>query len=112
MKESLGKAHVTLAHKASHGGAALASLAPLRGSETQVQLVALLYSNELVALEVSLTTEKNTSLSMNEWPHLTVWTAPGIKAKEANNLPQMVKTGKASRLDLKPVTLSGQINFY
>uniref|UniRef100_A0A7I4CXU8 tRNA ligase phosphodiesterase domain-containing protein n=1 Tax=Physcomitrium patens TaxID=3218 RepID=A0A7I4CXU8_PHYPA len=112
LKESLGKAHVTLAHKASHGGAALASLAPLRGSETQVQLVALLYSNELVALEVSLTTEKNTSLSMNEWPHLTVWTAPGIKAKEANNLPQMVKTGKASRLDLKPVTLSGQINFY
>lgn len=43
---------------------------------------------------------------------MQVWTAPGIKAKEANNLPQMVKTGKASRLDLKPVTLSGQINFY
>lgn len=64
LKESLGSAHITLAHKASHGAA------PLRGTETQLQLTALLFSEKLAALEVCLT--PGSVSSKNEWPHLTV----------------------------------------
>lgn len=44
---------------------------------------------------------------------LQVWTAPGMQAKDANKLPQMVDSGEANRVDLvEPVTLTGHINFY
>ena len=73
LKKSLGQAHITLAHKDSHGGAAVAAYAPQRGSETQVQLTALLFSDKLVAVEVQLAANgEKTVLSKNEWPHLTV----------------------------------------
>jgi hypothetical protein len=78
LKGSLGQAHITLAHKASHGGAAVAAYAPQRGSETQVQLTALLFSEKLVAVEVQLAASgEKAVVSKNEWPHLTVlenWT--------------------------------------
>lgn len=113
LKGSLGQAHITLAHKASHGGAAVAAYAPQRGSETQVQLTALLFSEKLVAVEVQLAASgEKAVVSKNEWPHLTVWTASGMKAKDANELPQMVESGEATRVELKPVTLTGLINFY
>jgi hypothetical protein len=35
-----------------------------------------------------------------------------MKAKDANKLPQMVESGEATRVELKPVTLTGLINFY
>lgn len=111
LKESLRTSHITLAHKNSHGAAALAAYAPLRGTETQLQLTALLFSEKLAALEVHLT--PGSVSSKNEWPHLTVWTGPGMQAKDANMLPQLVAAGEAKRVDLEePVTLTGRINFY
>lgn len=41
-----------------------------------------------------------------------VWTASGVPAKEANKLPQMVKVGDATRVELKPVTLTGKVDFF
>lgn len=72
LKGSIGSAHVTLAHKASHGVAAVAAYAPLRGTEIQLQLTALLFSEKLAALEVELA--PSSVPSKNEWPHLTVST--------------------------------------
>ncbi|KAG0576428.1 hypothetical protein KC19_5G079000 [Ceratodon purpureus] len=113
LKGSIGQAHITLAHKASHGGAAVAAYAPQRGCETEVQLTALLFSEKLVAVEVQLAASgEKAVVSKNEWPHLTVWTAPGMKAKDANRLPQMAESGEATRVELQPATLSGHINFY
>lgn len=79
LKESLGSAHITLAHKASHGVAAVAAFAPLRGTETQLQLTALLFSENLGALEVQLA--PSAVSSQNQWPHLTV------QKKNSFNLP-------------------------
>ena len=71
--QSLSAAHITLAHKLSHGVPALAGYAPLRGTETQVQLTAVLYSDKLIALEVHLNANGERPVeSKNEWPHITV----------------------------------------
>lgn len=73
--QSLSAAHITLAHKLSHGVPALAAYAPLRGTETQVQLSAVLYSDKLIALEVHLNANGERPVeSKNEWPHITVCT--------------------------------------
>lgn len=74
LKESLETAHITLAHKASHGASAVAAYAPLRGTETQLQLTALLFTEKLAAMEVQLVPSggEKAVISKNEWPHLTV----------------------------------------
>lgn len=81
LKGSIGQAHITLAHKASHGGAAVAAYAPQRGSETQVQLSALLFSENLVAVEVQLAASGEKAVaSKNAWPHLTVLKSKTLSA--------------------------------
>lgn len=71
--KELSATHITLAHKLSHGVPALAAYAPLRGTETQVQLTAVLYSERLIALEVHLIQNGERPVeSKNEWPHITV----------------------------------------
>ncbi len=70
LKDSLGRAHVTLAHKREHGVAAVAAFGALRGCQTSVELTAVLFSEKLCALEVRLGDQ--TIRSHNTWPHVTV----------------------------------------
>ncbi|KAL2471116.1 RNA ligase [Abeliophyllum distichum] len=114
MKSSLAKPHLTLAHKRSHGVAALASYGPHLHQQVTVEMTALLFSDKLAALEAepgSVDGEKINS--KNEWPHVTLWTAEGIAAKEANTLPQLHKQGMATRVEINPpIQITGTLDFY
>lgn len=108
--EAMSAAHITLAHKLSHGVPALAAYAPLRGTETQVQLTAFLYSEKLIALEVHLNENGERPVeSKNTWPHITVcmrnhflyiWTFPdGISFhKLGNNTLLLIQYSKSTVL--------------
>lgn len=114
LKSSLAKAHLTLAHKRSHGVAALASYASHLNQQVPVGMTALLFSDKLAALEAepgSVDGEKISS--KNEWPHVTLWTAEGIPAKEANTLPQLHTQGMATRIEINPpILITGKLEFY
>lgn len=114
LKSSLSKAHLTLAHKRSHGVAALASYASHLNQQVPVEMTALLFSDKLAALEAepgSVDGEKISS--KNEWPHVTLWTAEGITAKEANMLPQLHTQGMATRIEINPpIQITGTLQFY
>uniref|UniRef100_A0A0A9D7T6 RNL n=1 Tax=Arundo donax TaxID=35708 RepID=A0A0A9D7T6_ARUDO len=75
---------------------------------------ALFYTDKMVALEVQLRTVNGEQVkSRNEWPHATLWTAPGVAAKEANVLPQLASEGKAKRVLIDPpITISGVVDLY
>ncbi|KAI5065871.1 hypothetical protein GOP47_0018495 [Adiantum capillus-veneris] len=105
----VNSAHVTLAHKHAHGVAAVAAFSEARGAVVSVKLKALLFSSKMCALEVQIMENERGIYTKNEWPHVTVWTAQGTKAKEANLLPQMVTRGHASHVDFTPVIVSGVV---
>eukprot|EP01018_Ginkgo_biloba_P015904 Gb_26327 [translate_table: standard] len=114
VKSTLNNAHVTLAHKRSHGVTAVASYGVFRGQQVPVQFTALLFSDRLAALEarIGCIGEEKVS-SKNEWPHLTIWTGAGATPKEANSLPKLVSEGRATRIEFRePFTLTGVIDFF
>ncbi|XP_030968694.1 tRNA ligase 1 isoform X3 [Quercus lobata] len=110
----LNRAHVTLAHKRSHGVTAVAGYGLFLHQEVPVNLTALLFSDKMAAFEVCLGSVNGEKVvSKNQWPHLTIWTGEGVTAKEANTLPQLVSEGKATQIELNPpVTVHGTIEFY
>ncbi|KAK1429516.1 hypothetical protein QVD17_11725 [Tagetes erecta] len=114
IRSNLEKAHITLAHKRSHGVIAVANYGPFVNQKVPVDVTALLLSDNLAALEVhpgSIDGQKISS--KNEWPHLTLWTARGIPPKEANTLPKLVLQGKATRIEINPpFTISGVLQFH
>ncbi|XXG44458.1 hypothetical protein AAC387_Pa01g4255 [Persea americana] len=114
MEESLRRAHVTLAHKRSHGVTAVASYGVFLHQKLPVTLTALLFSDKLAALETCLGAIDGEEISSkNEWPHVTLWTGEGAAAKDANNLPQLLSEGKATRINFNPpVTIIGVLDFY
>ena len=69
---SLQVAHVTLAHKKSHGVPAVAVFGGVRGVSVPIQLTAFLYAENMCALEASIPKNENSISSRNEWPHITV----------------------------------------
>lgn len=114
IKNSLNQAHVTLAHKRSHGVAALANYASFINHKVPVDITAVLFSDKLAAFEARLGSAGGEKItSKNEWPHVTLWTGEGIGAKEANTLPQLLLEGKATRIEIDPpITITGVLKFY
>ncbi|KAF0908840.1 hypothetical protein E2562_028724 [Oryza meyeriana var. granulata] len=114
LADNLNKAHVTLAHKRAHGVAAVSSYGVYQNHQVPVMFNAFLFSDKVAALEVELGTVNGEKItSRNEWPHATLWTAPGVAPKEANALPQLVSEGKAKRVAIDPpITISGVLDFY
>ncbi|KAF3330233.1 hypothetical protein FCM35_KLT05564 [Carex littledalei] len=114
MQTNLKKAHITLAHKRSHGVAAVASYGIHLHQKVPVEFTALLFSEKTAALEArvgSVNGEK--VIPRNDWPHATIWTAPNVPPKEANTLPQLVSEGKATRLVIDPpFAIYGVLDFY
>ncbi|KAJ8751586.1 hypothetical protein K2173_016834 [Erythroxylum novogranatense] len=113
-EHNLKRAHVTLAHKRSHGVAAVASYGLFLHQEVPVELTALLFTDNVAALETQIGSVNGEKVeSKNEWPHVTIWTAQGVQPKEANTLPQLLPDGKARRVEISPpVTISGTVEFY
>ncbi|KAK6163268.1 hypothetical protein DH2020_000132 [Rehmannia glutinosa] len=114
LKSSFTKAHLTLAHKRSHGVTAVASYGPYVHQNVPVDMVALLFSDKLAAFEAEPGVVDGEKLSSrNEWPHVTLWTAQGVAAKEANMLPNLLAEGKAIRVELNPpITITGVLEFF
>ncbi|CAB4313146.1 unnamed protein product [Prunus armeniaca] len=112
--ENLNKAHVTLAHKRSHGVTAVASYGTFLHKTVPVDLTKLFFSDKMAALEASLgSVEGERVVSKNEWPHVTLWTAEGVAAKEANKLPELHSEGKATCIAIDPpATIDGTLEFF
>ncbi|TKY67259.1 hypothetical protein E2542_SST10151 [Spatholobus suberectus] len=112
--ENFNRAHLTLAHKRSHGIKAVADYGIYLNKEVPVELTALLFSDRTAAFEACPgSVEGEKIVSKNAWPHITLWTAEGVAAKEANMLPQLLAEGKANRIDFNPpIKISGTVDFY
>lgn len=108
LKSSLTTAHMTLAHKRSHGITAVASYAVHIHREVPIAVSALLFSEKLAALEAEAGEVDGEKINAkNEWPHVTLWT-DFVAAKEANNLPHLHAQGKATRVEINPpITITG-----
>ncbi|KAL0533877.1 hypothetical protein IC582_028148 [Cucumis melo] len=107
-------AHVTLAHKRSHGVKGVADYGIFENKEVPVELTALLFSDKMAGFEARLgSIENERVISKNEWPHVTLWTREGVAAKEANALPQLVSEGKATLVEINPpIIISGIVKFF
>ncbi|WZZ83844.1 hypothetical protein YC2023_104416 [Brassica napus] len=114
IEEKLERAHVTLAHKRSHGVAAVARYGQHLNREVPVELTELLFNDKMAAFTAHVgSVDGETIVSKNEWPHVTLWTAEGVTAKEANALPQLYADGKASRLVIDPpASVAGPLEFF
>lgn len=114
LENSLQRAHVTLAHKRSHGVTAVASYGIYQQQQVPVDFTALFFSDKMAALEARLGSVNGEQVSSkNQWPHATIWTAAGTPAKEANTLPQLHSEGKATRVDIDPpITIPGLLDFF
>ncbi|XP_024970933.1 tRNA ligase 1 isoform X2 [Cynara cardunculus var. scolymus] len=114
MANNLKTAHITLAHKRSHGVTAVANYGPFVNQTVPVDVAALFLSDKLAALETHPGSVDGQKISSkNQWPHLTLWTAEGIPPKEANTLPDLLLQGKANRIEIKPpFRISGVLQFH
>ncbi|CAO2814431.1 unnamed protein product [Amaranthus hypochondriacus] len=114
LSDTLKNAHITLAHKRSHGVIAVANYAQFISRMVDVELTALLMSDNLAALEAHLGSVDGEKIDcLIEWPHVTLWTASGVAAKEASTLPLLVSQGKATRIEFDPpVVITGEVQFF
>lgn len=115
MESILTKAHITLAHKRSHGITAVANYGRFVDQVVPVDVTALVFSDKVAAaLEARPgAIEGEIITSKNEWPHLTLWTAQGVAPKEANTLPELVSQGKADRIEINPpFSITGVLQFH
>lgn len=114
MESCIQKAHLTLAHKRSHGVTAVANYGSFLHQKVPVDVAALLFSDKLAALEAEPGSVEGEKVnSKNQWPHVTLWTGVGVTAKDANTLPQLLSQGKATRVDINPpVTITGTLEFF
>ncbi|KAL8143601.1 hypothetical protein V2J09_016633 [Rumex salicifolius] len=114
LHETLKNAHVTLAHKGSHGVTAVAKYGQFVNQKVPVELTALLFSEKTAAIEARLGSVEGQKVeSKNEWPHVTVWTDVGVAAKEANNLPHLHSQGNATRVEIDPpIVIEGEVDLF
>ncbi|GMH07895.1 hypothetical protein Nepgr_009735 [Nepenthes gracilis] len=114
VKDTLTKAHVTLAHKRSHGVTAVANYGQFLNKRVPIELTAFLFSDKLAALEARIGSADGEKIdSKNEWPHVTVWTGEGASAKDASTLPQLLSLGTATRVEIDPpCIITGEVEFF
>ncbi|MED6159771.1 hypothetical protein PIB30_045298 [Stylosanthes scabra] len=112
--ENLNRAHLTLAHKRSHGIKAVADYGLYLHKKVPVEFTALLYSDKMAAFEAFPGSVEGEKIeSKNEWPHVTLWTGDGVSAKEANMLPHLLAEGKANRVIFNPpINISSTLEFF
>ncbi|KAL6194871.1 hypothetical protein ACLB2K_035946 [Fragaria x ananassa] len=114
LENSINKAHVTLAHKRSHGVTAVANYGTFLHKQVPVDITALIFTDKMAAFEAFPgSVEGERVIPKNEWPHVTLWTAEGVGGKEANLLSKLHLEGKATRVTIDPpATIHGALEFY
>lgn len=114
--------HVTMAHYLQVPQREIhATFGPLSGRHVSVTVQELLWSDRVAALQVKVGNETiddhSPTLSVpppkNDFPHVTIWFHKNASAKEANDLPKLVKTGHAKAIKLSESdTLTGIISLW
>lgn len=89
----------------------------LVGSEVDLMATALLWDDNVAALQVNVPTTTKNGVAIpeckNKFSHVTVWIADGAEARMSNQLPENVSKGTAqSVLFAEPIPLSGVISFW
>ncbi|KAL5581190.1 hypothetical protein UlMin_013632 [Ulmus minor] len=114
LENSLSRAHVTLAHKRSHGVTAVAGYGIFQNKNVPVTLTTLLFTDKMAAFEAVLgSVDGERVVSKNEWPHITIWTEKGVAPREANTLPELLSQGKATCIPIDPpITILGTLQFF
>lgn len=110
--------HVTLVHYSTMSQLEMrTAFGALEGKSVDISVDSFLFNEKVAAFSVSCarTTSDGDFVpeSKNAFPHITVFCAKGISAKEANELPEAVKKGTAKRIYLdKPCKLQGTVSFW
>jgi hypothetical protein len=115
------KTHVTMSFAGEKNPAdtLVANFRHLQGQEVAVSVTGFLWSstNAAFAIKISSSTVGEDSVCVppceNAFAHITVWCAPDVKASLSNQLPNLVESGKASRIDFAHEDLLvGKISFW
>ena len=108
----IASVHCTFAHASEvPQRAMLASFQHLIGSSAEMKATALLFSMKVAALELEVPTSD--PKPTNVFPHITLWCAADTGAHESNNLPDMVRSNNAKRVELgEAVVLNGVFSFW
>jgi len=114
------KTHVTLAHSSEMSQEEIQTrFGSLVSLTVEIQVKSLMHSTKVAALEIEVA---ETSASdppqilpqtFNDFQHITVWCAKGIRGVESKKLPSGLENGESKKIILdKPVTLKGTITFW
>ena len=120
--------HVTMAFAGEKNPAQslISTFRHLQGREVLVTVTGFLWSSTHAAFAISIASspiglksdgvEDCVSIPSceNSFPHITVWCAPETKAFHSNELPDLVQSGKAFRIDFDEplMTLIGKFSFW
>merc|ERR1719498_927793 len=113
--------HVTMAFAGEKNSPEklISKFSHLQGREVKLSVSGLLWSSTIAALaiKISSSTTCDDSYSVpkceNAFAHITVWVAPDVKKSLSNQLPDLVDSGKAFRVDFeKEDVLVGKISFW
>ena len=106
--------HCTFAHASRMPQTTmLASFQHLIGSTAEIKATALLFNEKLAALELEVPNCDSIPRPENAFPHITIWCSADSKAYESNDLPEMVKFNKATRVAFgEDVVMTGVFSFW
>lgn len=79
-----------------------------------VKLTALVFDENMAALEVQLSADGENIKSAFPWTHSTVWSKERASERQTNTdiLPELLAMGKATRIEINPpATVSGKLEF-
>lgn len=86
----------------------------LIGSEVEISVTALLYSDKIAALQIAVpSTSAIIPAPQNQFAHITVWCAGQTEAHTSNSLPQSVESSEATMVKFKnPISIKGIFTFW
>jgi len=112
--------HVTMVHLSQMPQSAIRDqFEPLVGCAVNVTVTGILWNEQAAAFLVDVASDTKDKPDVqvpapkNTFPHITLWHQPDVSAAYSNELPQLVETGKAERLDfVEPVVIQGVVSLW
>ena len=106
--------HCTYAHTSEVSQAEMMStFRHIIGTKQEVTMTALLYNEDIAAIELQMPEAETTLRPTNEFAHITLWCREGIESYKANDLPAKVSQGEAKRVEFAaPITIMGSFSFW
>ena len=113
--------HITMAFAGEKNSpeALISKFHRLQGREVKIFVTGFLWSSTSAALAIKIASSTTGEDSVpvpaceNTFAHVTVWCAPGIKKSLSNQLPNLIESGEAFRVDFdNEDVLMGKISFW